>query len=162
MLTRSGRNDILIRRKEISRRRDRVPLPHRAAGCVLASDVGTNSELLAAMANQASEQRPRISPEKPIITASAAEALRNCLKRFAVTLNQAKCIQKSCWFRAVRLLVKGPPAETLDNFITSEFGGEGKYAEALSSPADPLWDVRWTRFVARLKQVGALTTPLCS
>lgn len=120
------------------------------------SNAANNQQLLSVLGDRASEERLKVTADKPVVTAAGAETLRDELRRFKIVMNEAKCHERSRWFRAARAVSKGRAAEVLDNFITSDMGGEERYGEALLRPADPTWNGLWERFEAKLKQAAGL------
>ena len=70
---------------------------------------------------------------------------------------EAKCAQKSRWFRAARAVGKGRALEVLDAYIMNVFGKEEEYLGMLNDrPDDSMWESHWQQFEAKLKQAAGL------
>ena len=79
-------------------------------------------------------QIPQVCHQKPTITAANAEDFRQELKRFKVAMNEARAHQKSRWFRAARAVCKDRARQTLETFITTEFGNKDTFMQTLGRP----------------------------
>ena len=111
-----------------------------------------HKKLLETLTDASREAAAKSLGDKPRLTASSADGLRQELKKMKMYFNDSKVSDRRTWLKTMRNLVNGDAATELEYYIKHELGGENAYQDSLLKDDSNIWIKRWEKFEARLKQ----------